>query len=151
VNESTDYIAAVDLVAGSWCDCGGRLGWARLRPLPTYELAVPTQQRLRRYDEPVSTRVGEQASQGGEERPIDRAQRRSARLPAKHGQLVPQHEQLDVFGELAPPAPNEQAQQGREREIGERKQHRPMLPGPIASRGRPTNRGFETPQGKEKA
>jgi hypothetical protein len=27
VNESTDYIAAVDLVAGSWCDCGGRLGW----------------------------------------------------------------------------------------------------------------------------
>ena len=27
VNESTDYIAAVDLVAGSWCDSGGRLGW----------------------------------------------------------------------------------------------------------------------------
>jgi hypothetical protein len=65
--------------------------------------------------------VGEQASQGGEERPIGRPQRRSARLPAKHGQLVPQHEQLDVFGELAPPAPNEQPQHGREREIGEKK------------------------------
>jgi hypothetical protein len=85
---------------------------SRLRPLPTYELAVPTQQRLRRYDEPVATRMGEQASEGGEERPIGRPQRRSARLSAKHGQLVPQHEQLDVFGELAPPTPNEQPQHG---------------------------------------
>jgi hypothetical protein len=40
---------------------------------------------------------------------------------------MPQHEQLDVFGELAAPAPDQQPQHSREGEIGEGKEHAPML------------------------
>jgi hypothetical protein len=49
-------------------------------------------------------------------------------LPAEHDELMAQHEQLDVFGELAAPVSDQQPQQSREGEIGERKQHAPMLP-----------------------
>jgi hypothetical protein len=51
-------------------------------------------------------------------------------LPAEHHELTSQHEQLDVFGELAAPAFDQQPQQNREGEIGERKEHAPD--GPIA-------------------
>jgi hypothetical protein len=40
-------------------------------------------------------------------------------LPSEHGQLMPQDEQLDVFGELAAPVPNQQPQHSRKGEIGE--------------------------------
>jgi hypothetical protein len=39
-----------------------------------------------------------------------------------------QHEQLEVFGGLAASVSDEQPQQSREGEIGERKEHPPMLP-----------------------
>jgi hypothetical protein len=39
-----------------------------------------------------------------------------------------QHEQLEVFGELAASVSDEQPQQSREGEIGEGKEHPPMLP-----------------------
>lgn len=51
-------------------------------------------------------------------------------LPAEHHELMSQHEQLDLFGELAAPASDQQPQQNREGEIGERKEH--ALDGPIA-------------------
>jgi hypothetical protein len=38
-----------------------------------------------------------------------------------------EHDQLDVFGDLAAPAPDQQPQHSREGEIGERKEHLPML------------------------
>jgi hypothetical protein len=40
---------------------------------------------------------------------------------------MPQHEQLNVFGELAAPAADQQPQDSREGEIGERKDHALML------------------------
>jgi hypothetical protein len=55
-------------------------------------------------------------------------------LPAEHGQLMAQHQQLDVLGELAAPAaPDQQPQHSREGEIGERKEHAPMLSPPAAN------------------
>jgi hypothetical protein len=56
-----------------------------------------------------------------------------APLPFEHGQLMPQHEQLNVFGELAAPVRDQQPQHSREGEIGERKEHAPMLSSPAAS------------------
>jgi hypothetical protein len=44
-------------------------------------------------------------------------------LPSEHCELVAQDEQLDVFGELAPPSSNKQPQHSRECEVGEGKQH----------------------------
>jgi hypothetical protein len=62
-------------------------------------------------------------------------------VPAEHGQLMSQHEQLDLFGEFAAPASDKQPQQGREGEIGEGKEHPPMLAEPTqptARTARPT-------------
>jgi hypothetical protein len=47
-----------------------------------------------------------------------------------------QNEQLDVFGELTAPAADQQPQHSREGEIGERKEHAPMLPSPATKRSK---------------
>jgi hypothetical protein len=50
-------------------------------------------------------------------------------LPTEHDELMPRHEQFDVLGELAAPAPDKQPQHSREGEIGEGgEEHPPMLP-----------------------
>jgi hypothetical protein len=63
-------------------------------------------------------------------------QRGAAFLPAEHDELMSQHEQFDVFGELAASAPHQQSQQSREGEIGERKEHAPMFPSPAREGGK---------------
>jgi hypothetical protein len=55
-------------------------------------------------------------------------------LPFEYRQLLSQHEQLDVFGEFAASAPDQQSQDSREGEIGKRKEHSPML-SPAATKG----------------
>jgi hypothetical protein len=57
-------------------------------------------------------------------------------LPAEHDELMSQHEQFDVFGELAASAPDQQPQQSREGEIGERKEHASMFPSPATEGGK---------------
>src|SRR5437667_12425557 len=58
---------------------------------------------------------------------------------------MPQDQQLDVFRELAAPVPDKQPQNSREGEIGEGKEHRPMLPKPSTCDSETRNLGFETP------
>lgn len=60
---------------------------------------------------------------------IGRSERRTNLLPSEHYQLMPQHEQFEVFWELAAWATDKQPQQSQEREIGEGQEHPPMLPG----------------------
>ena len=67
-------------------------------------------------------------------------------MPSEHDELMTQHEQLDVFGELAAPTTDKQPQQGREGKIGEGKKHQPMLPQAIASGTETRNLGFGTLQ-----
>jgi hypothetical protein len=57
-----------------------------------------------------------------------------------------QHEQLDVFGDLAAPASNKEPQHSQEGEIGEGKQHPLMLPEPTTGNAGTSNLRFETPQ-----
>jgi hypothetical protein len=61
---------------------------------------------------------------------IRRAKRRTSLLPAEHDQLMSQDEQLDVLDELTAPAPDQQPEHSREGEIGERKEHPPILATP---------------------
>jgi hypothetical protein len=49
-------------------------------------------------------------AQRGEQRPIGRAEPRPGQLSSQHGDLVAQHQQLDLVGELAPPAQHDQLQ-----------------------------------------
>jgi hypothetical protein len=109
---------------------------------------MPAQKCLRPHDQALSAPVREQPRERRKEGTVRGPQRRAASLPAEHNELMSEHEQLDVFGELAAPASDKQPQNRREREIGEGEEHPPMLPdSPPPAAARPRNRGFETPQG----
>jgi hypothetical protein len=108
----------------------GRAAWTspRLCPLPTHEFPMPPQKCLWRHDQPVSAPLRKQSGERRQQGTIGRPQRGAPLLPSEHDELMSQHEQLEVFGELAAPVPDEQPQQSREGEIGEGKEHPPMLP-----------------------
>jgi hypothetical protein len=95
---------------------------------------MPAQERLWRHDQAASAWLRQDSRERGKESAIGRAQRRSPFLPAEHHQLMSQHEQLDVLSEFAAPAADQQPQQSREGEIGEGKEHAPMLPSPATKR-----------------
>jgi hypothetical protein len=52
----------------------------------------------------------EEARERGNERAIGRPQLNAAFLAAEHGQLMAQHEQLEVLAELAAPVSDQQPQ-----------------------------------------
>jgi hypothetical protein len=91
---------------------------------------VPAQQRLWRHDQATPARLRQDSRQCGKEGAIGWDQRRAPLLPAKHSQLMAQHEQLDVPDELAAAAPDQEPQHSRKGEISERKEHQAMLPSP---------------------
>jgi hypothetical protein len=91
---------------------------------------MPAQKRLRRHHQPVATPRWKQAGECRKQSTIGWPQRGAAFLPAEEDELMPQHEQFDVIGELAASAPDQQSQQSREGEVGERKEHAPMFPSP---------------------
>jgi hypothetical protein len=78
--------------------------------LASNQFPVPTQERLRRHDEPVPTPLRKHSGERRKEGAIGRSKRGPPLLPAQHDQLMSQHEQLDVFGELAAPASHKQPQ-----------------------------------------
>jgi hypothetical protein len=117
----------------------------RLSPLAPHELPVPAQQRFWRHDQAASALLRQDSRQRGKQRAIGEAQRGTPLLPSEHDELMSQDEQLDIFGELAAAAADQQPQHSREGEIGEGKEHAPMLPSPttnrsknVASRQRPS-------------
>ena len=97
----------------------------------------------------LSAPLRKHAGGRGEEGTVGRPERGALFLPAEHGKLMSQHEQLDVFGDLAAPASEKQPQHSREGEIGEGKQHPLMLPEPTTGDAGTLNLGFfETPHGR---
>jgi hypothetical protein len=81
---------------------------------------------------PPREHPGERSKKGT----IGRPQRRATRLPPEHDELMPQHHELDVFGELVASPSDEQLQGRREREISEGKEHSTMLPEPNTGRSK---------------
>jgi hypothetical protein len=84
----------------------------------------------------MSPALRQHPSERGEEGAIGRPQRDAPLLSAEHDELMSQHEQLDVFGELAAPRLDEQPENSREGEISEGEEHPPMLPDPTTERPR---------------
>ena len=97
---------------------------------------MPAQKRLRRHHQPVAAPRRKQSGECRKQSTIGWPQRGAALLPAEHDELMSQHEQFDVFGELAASAPDQQPQQSREGEIGERKEHASMFPLPATEGGK---------------
>jgi hypothetical protein len=98
-----------------------------LCPLAPHEFSVPAQKRLW-SDQAAAPPRREQSGERRQQRTIGWPEHRTSLLPCEHDQLMPQYEQLDVFGELIAPAPDQQPEHSREGEIGERKEHSPILP-----------------------
>jgi hypothetical protein len=115
-------------------------GPLRLRPPAAHQISMPTQQRLRGHNQALTASSRKQSAQGGEQGAISRHNTRSRLLPTKHCKLMTQNQQFDVLGELTAAAAHEQPQQRREREVGKRKKHPPMLPDPDAPDIRSKNR-----------
>ena len=57
----------------------------------------------------MPTPLWQEPDERSEEGAIGWPERRTIRLPSEHCELVAQDEQLDVFGELAPPSSNNDA------------------------------------------
>ncbi len=108
---------------------------SRLRLLAPNQLPVPTQQRLRRHYKRVSPPRRQYPGERSEKSTIGRPQRRSSRLPPEHEKLMTQHQKLEVLGELVASPSDQQLQDRRESEISERKEHPPILAGPLADHG----------------
>src|SRR6266516_7023282 len=96
----------------------------RLRPLATHELPMRAQKCLRRHAHSVATPWRKQSGKRRKQSTIGWSQRGARLSPAEHDELMSQHEQLDVFSELAA-ASDQQPQHSGEGEIGERKEHAP--------------------------
>jgi hypothetical protein len=78
--------------------------------LPLWTEPIPHPQGAR-HDRPHAP-VRERSSKCRQEGTIIRTEPWTIALASHHRELVPQHNQLDVFSELAPTAPNEQLQDG---------------------------------------
>jgi len=76
----------------------------------------------------VATPWRKQSGERRKQSTIGWPQRGAPLLPAEHHELMAQHEQLDVFSELAAPAPDQQPQHSREGEIGKRQEHEADAP-----------------------
>jgi hypothetical protein len=72
----------------------------------------------------------EQTSKRSNKRTIGRPKPRTLLRASQHRELVPQQHELHVLAELGPSTPNEQPQKGSEGKVGEREEHRPILPRP---------------------
>lgn len=70
----------------------------RIGPFPGDQAAVPPEYGAGR-DQPVHPQAsGQEPDQPGEDRTVGPVQPESGTSAAQHGDLVPQHEQLDVLG-----------------------------------------------------
>ena len=84
-----------------------RGGWAarlasRVGPAAGDEAGVPAQQGSRRHQPQPAQLRGQQPAQRAEERAVDPAQRRAWVVSAQHGNLVAEHQDLDVLGCVGP-------------------------------------------------
>jgi hypothetical protein len=89
---------------------------------------MPAQKRLWCDDQAAASPRRQQTSKRRKQGTIGWPEHRAPLLPSEHDKLMAQDQQLDIFGELRAPTPDQQPQHSREGETGERKQHPPILP-----------------------
>jgi hypothetical protein len=106
------------------------------------EAAVPAQQRLGLDEEAGPAGPGQDAADGGEQRPVGGLELGSWGLAAEHGELMAQDEDLKVLGGVAAGELDEELDGAAQRQVGKSWQHRGGLRGgrgrggTVATRGR---------------
>ena len=87
------------------------------------QAAVPAQQRLRGDEEAGPAGSWQHAADRGEQGSVGRLQPRSLDLAAQHGELVAQHQDLEVLGGVAAGEQREQLDGAAQGQVGESRQH----------------------------
>jgi hypothetical protein len=72
---------------------------------------MPAQQRPRCHQQQRPLRPRQMNGRGGQQSPVSNPELRPRNLAAEDLELVPKHEQLDIFHVQAAPATNKRAQQ----------------------------------------
>jgi len=103
----------------------------RLSPHPAVsdQLAVPAQDGGRRDQEPESSVDREQSDEGGDQGAVGPGHWRAWRTPLNYGELVAQHEDLDVLGGVGPGAQHDPAQEIDEHLVDQPQRHHRIVPG----------------------
>jgi hypothetical protein len=104
---------------------GGWAAWlsSRVGPAAGDELGVPAQQGSRGDEPNPAQRGGEQSAQRAEDGAVDPVHRRAGVASTQDGDLVTEHQDLDVLGCIRASEQRQPAQQTGEEQIGESEGH----------------------------
>ena len=95
----------------------------RVGPGAGDEPPVPAQQRLRPDEKARPAGSGQRTADRGEHRTVDRSEPGSWGLAAQHGQLVTEHQDLQVLASIAAGEQHEQLDGAAQGQVGELRQH----------------------------
>ena len=100
---------------------------------------MPAQQGLGLDEEARPVSPGQDAADRSEQRPVGRFEPGACDLAAEHGELVTQHQNLQVLGAIASGQQGEQPDRPAQRQVGDLRQHQGDLCGVMveASQYRP--------------
>jgi hypothetical protein len=94
----------------------------RAGPLPGDQAPVPSKDGAGR-DQPVHPSGGQEPGQGGEDSAVGPVQPGPGMGAAQHGDLVPQHQQLDVLGRRGPAGQDQPAAEPDEDQVEQTERH----------------------------
>jgi hypothetical protein len=98
------------------------------------QLAVPAQDGGRCDQLPEASADREQSDEGGDQGAVGPGHPRARRAPSKHGELVAQDQDLDLFGRVGSGAQHDPAEEHGEHLIDQSQRHQRIMP--AACRGR---------------
>jgi hypothetical protein len=103
-------------------------GWAAglsscVCPVTGDEVGVPAQQDSGRHQSQAAQLGGQQPAQRAEVRPVDPGQRWVRVGSAQYGELVSEHQDLDVLGSVRAGEERQPAQRADEHQVGESESH----------------------------
>jgi hypothetical protein len=96
---------------------------ARVGPRPGDQPPMPPQQRLRPDEEARPAGPRENTAEHGQQRPIGRLQPGARGLAVQHGQLMAEHQDLQVLGGVAAGQQHQQLDGAAQGQVGESRQH----------------------------
>src|SRR6266542_1544947 len=119
----------------------------RLSPLPSYQRAMPPQQRARSHKKRGTRGAWQVAGCGRKKRPISRSELRPRDLAAQNLEFVVEHEQLDVLHIQTTTATNKRAKQSPNSKVEEREDHAADPPNP---RPKERRHDYRRPSGRRR-
>ena len=109
--ESEDHLAHLP------ADRRPALATVRIRPAPSYQPAMPGQERLRPYRERSPGKARKHPAERRQQDPVLRFEARPPGLAATNRQLVPEHENLELLGSIATAEEHDELEQATDDDV----------------------------------